>query len=222
MISSVEDYGSGLYPSRRYLANGIVRMLEFARLHQISPKTLLHGSGIDLACLQDPEYSITAGQEFRVVQNLQQALPLPELGFEVGDFFRLSTLGLLGASMMHCATLGEALAFLLRHIDLTYSFFRIELLNDAQSPRVVLSDAYPLGDLRQFYLQRDVMFGIRAIRDAVPDHWREVLREVRWGGDPETPRLLSSLGLRLNAGCCAAELVLDRPALMLPLLWLTP
>lgn len=203
---------------RPYLANGVARVIEFGRSRGLSRADLLAGSGIAAQRLADPDYWITAHQEFRVVRNLQSFLEHPWLGVEVGDFLRLGTLGVLGASVMHCADLGDGLGFLLRHLDLSYTFFRVSLSRRAGRVGLHFLDQCELGELRAFYLQRDLMFGLRAIRDVLPEHWNRAVLAVEWPGDETAAAALEArlgVAVRLSAG--PAGLLLDGEALSIPL-----
>lgn len=206
---------------RPFFIHGVAGMVEFARQRGVGSASVLENTGIAEARLLDPEACITAAQEFRVIRNLQRALPDPMLGFHIGAHFRLGTLGVLGASVMHCANLGEALRFLFRHLDLSYTFFLVRQVLQPDGVRLQFLDQYPLGDLRLFYLQRDLMFGIRAIRDVLPEDWTRVIRGVDWApvdgqvGDAEA--LTLQLGVPVVVQTEYPGLLLDPRALRLPL-----
>jgi len=117
----------------------------------------LDGTQIDPARLFDADGEVTAAQEMQVMRNLQRLLPgVSGLGLQAGLRLKLSTHGILGYALLSSATLREALAMMLRYLDLAYAYCDIRIEEQPPEARVVIDDSAAPADVRQFVLERTV------------------------------------------------------------------
>ncbi|MCY1273560.1 putative HTH-type transcriptional regulator [compost metagenome] len=107
---------------------GVRYLLEVAQAEGVDAATCLIGSAISSDAIQQPNAQIEAWQELAVIRNLIEHAGRPGLGFVVGQRYHLTSLGLLGFTMLASRTLGEAFATFgrFRLLGLTLCPTRIE------------------------------------------------------------------------------------------------
>ncbi|WP_417661391.1 AraC family transcriptional regulator [Pseudomonas sp.] len=118
---------------------GVRYLLETAQTVGVDAPTCLIGSAISSATLQQRNAQIEAWQELAVIRNLIEHAGRPGLGFVAGQRYHLTSLGLLGFTMLASRTLGEAFA----------TFSRFQLL------ALTLCPAYTEPDRRGMWLLFD-------------------------------------------------------------------
>jgi AraC-like DNA-binding protein len=124
--------------------------------HGVAAGDCLHGSAIPLDSLEDPFFEVEASQELKVVRNLQQHLAnVPGLGLEAGQRYRLTGYGILGYALLSSRSLGSALDFAVRNLDLTFAFNRFQTETVAEGLRIVLDDSDVPEDCRRVLVERD-------------------------------------------------------------------
>lgn len=119
---------------------------------------LLQGTGITPAELHDPKACITPLQEQAFFRNWLARDGRAHLGLIIGARYRLMHFGHLGLIVPHAATRREAIALFLRFINLSYTHLAPEV--DFRTGTLSLRGGEHLGDLRRFYLDRDVAFAL--------------------------------------------------------------
>jgi len=132
-------------------------LCEVANERGVSTSTLLAGTGIAPADLDDPEAVVTASDEIAAVRRLLAALPNHAgLGVDVGSRFRLTHLGLFGFAAMSCATFRELLDVAMRYFSLTMLNIDVKVFEGASTCLLeFVVDQLP-ADVRGFFLERDV------------------------------------------------------------------
>lgn len=118
---------------------------------------LLDGTALTEELLPDPDTQIDARTELAVVRNLVQALPdRPALGIEVGRRYRITTFGIFGFACVSSPTLGEAIDFALRYLDLSFTFcLPVTRWRDDEFCAEIHDETLP-ADVRRFLVERDV------------------------------------------------------------------
>ncbi|VWD51417.1 AraC family transcriptional regulator [Burkholderia lata] len=132
-------------------------LVDFGDERGVSHTTLLAGTGLADAQLDDPKVEVTAAQELRLTGNLLRALGrAPGLGFEVGQRYHFSAYGVWGYGLIASATARDALALALRFLPLTYAFTVITYREEDGS--CVLNFGAPEldGTLSRFVVERDM------------------------------------------------------------------
>lgn len=151
-----------------YPLGGLARVYRQAARGQVAVDELLAGTGLQPDDLAYPERTINAWQEYAFVHNLLAASADPQVGLVAGSCYRLGTFGVLGTAVASCETAGEALALFLRHIDLSFTQFNVTLVSDGDDwVRIRFADRVPLGDLRDYFLDRDMACAVTIVRDSV-------------------------------------------------------
>ncbi|VWD16152.1 AraC family transcriptional regulator [Burkholderia lata] len=133
-------------------------LVDFGDERGVPHTTLLAGTGLVDAQLDDPKVEVTAAQELRLTGNLLRALGrAPGLGFEVGQRYHFSAYGVWGYGLIASATARDALALALRFLPLTYAFTVITYREEDGT--CVLGFGAPEldGTLSRFVVERDMM-----------------------------------------------------------------
>jgi AraC-like DNA-binding protein len=89
---------------------GVHYLLETAHAEGVDAASCLIGSAISREALQQRHAQIEAWQELAVIRNLLEHAGRTGLGFVAGQRYHLTSLGLLGFTMLASRTLGEAFA----------------------------------------------------------------------------------------------------------------
>ena len=97
---------------------GIGGLFEEMTSYGISRAALIANTGIELAALDDPAARMTHQQKILLFRNVQRLSPHPGVGLFAGQRQRLSDFGVFGYALASSATLGDALAFGVRHVRL--------------------------------------------------------------------------------------------------------
>jgi len=204
---------------KKITINGIVQLIRLAAQFGIKQAALLEGSGISPKILTDPHAVIQPEQEFTVVRNLRAASDQPALGLIVGRYFHLSVLGYLGAATANAATVSEAIRFFNRYINLSYTYFNVRFTEDHRGGKILLKDKTNLGVLRRFFLERDVMFTLTALRDMIPNETLQKRVQVQFGFEspPNTQVYRQMLQCPVSFAEGETQLLLDRSLLNHPL-----
>ena len=126
------------------------------------PEDMLQGTGITLAELHDPNACITPLQEQAFFRHWLARDARPHLGLLIGARYRLMHFGHLGLIVPHAATRRQAIELFLRFINLSYTHLSPEV--DFSTGELSLRGGDQLGDLRRFYLDRDVAFAVTLLR----------------------------------------------------------
>lgn len=145
-----------------------VRLLvEFGQERGLDATRILARSRLKEADLADPAIELEASQELCVVGNLIRACRQPGLGLEVGMRYNFASYGLLGLGLISCATAGEAMAFALRFIPLTFAFCRItgQLDGDMYTVKFDAPDVEPA--IQRFLIERDVAAASRLMKEVM-------------------------------------------------------
>lgn len=132
-------------------------MVGYAAEHGVPAAELLAGAGLAQAQLQDPDAQIAAHAELTVIRNLVGALrERPALGVEVGQRYRITTFGIFGFACVSSPTLGEAISFALRYLELSFTFcLPVAEWRAGEFVAWIHDESIP-ADVRQFLVERDI------------------------------------------------------------------
>lgn len=133
---------------------GVRYLLEVARAEGVDTAPCLIGSAISNDALTQANGQVEAWQELAVIRNLLEHTGRPGLGFTTGRRYHLTSLGLLGFTMLASRTLSEAFATFSRYqvLALTLCPTRIEV---GKRGMWLLFDASVLPqDARRFVIER--------------------------------------------------------------------
>jgi hypothetical protein len=149
-------------------------LVRLADEHGMPAERCLRGTGLSRAALADPDASITAGQESRLVANLVAGLGhVPGLGLEAGRRYRITTFGVLGQAALNSRTLGDAVALGLRYFDLTFGFSPFRPASTGDGLRTVIDDREVRRrcgeDVARFLAERDMAAVVTFVHDLLGD-----------------------------------------------------
>ncbi|MTE11385.1 AraC family transcriptional regulator [Nocardia aurantiaca] len=135
----------------------VALMVGFAREHGVPAARMLQGSGLSERQLADPDEQIDAHTELAVIRNLVRELGArPNLGLEVGRRYRITTFGIFGFACVSSPTLGEAIAFALRYLELSFTFcIPAASWRPGEFVARIHDERVPF-DVRRFLVERDV------------------------------------------------------------------
>ncbi|WP_459955622.1 AraC family transcriptional regulator [Nocardia sp. IFM 10818] len=155
-MSTVQEAGVRDWDFPRGVAS-VVLMVGFGREHGVPVQRMLAGSGVGEKTLADPDAQIDAHTELAVIRNLVRELgERPNLGLEVGRRYRITTFGIFGFACVSSPTLGEAIAFALRYLELSFTFcIPVARWRPGEFVARIHDERIP-ADVRRFLVERDV------------------------------------------------------------------
>ncbi len=114
----------------------------------------LDGSGVAPERLDEPDATVAAAQELRIIRNLMRLLgPAFPLGIEVGRRYHATTYGIWGFALMSSATFGDAVSVGLRYLQLTSTFCDIRPTVRGEDATLVIDDRDLPGDVRDVLVE---------------------------------------------------------------------
>ncbi len=156
MMSTVQEPGIRDWDFPRGVAS-VALMVRFAREQGVPTARMLQGSGLTEKQLADPDAQIDAHTELAVIRNLVRELNTrPSLGLEVGRRYRISTFGIFGFACVSSPTLGEAISFALRYLELSFTFCIPAARFQPGEFVARIHDERVPADVRRFLVERDV------------------------------------------------------------------
>ncbi len=177
-------------------------MLLFGQGWGIEPARLMVGTRLSSTDLKDPEFTLSAAQELRVIRNLCAALPqVAHAGLAVGLTYRLSTYGLLGYGLLSSASGEAALALARRLLPLTYTFAAIAFTSDGSMMQMAFKPAPDLaGDTARFVVERAMGAAARVLRDVIGPDFRLASFELAGPARPGRSAVSSVFGAPVRQG----------------------
>ncbi|MCM6773076.1 AraC family transcriptional regulator [Nocardia sp. CDC159] len=194
-------------------------MVGYAREHGVTTARMLRGTGLTERALADPDAQIDAHTELAVIRNLVRALAdeRPALGVEVGRRYRITTFGIFGFACVSSPTLGEAISFAMRYLELSFTFCIPVTRSEPGEFVAWIHDEQVPADVRRFLLERDVL----AMHQVMSDLLGRPLELVRAEFDYPEPEYVDTLaeiiGVRPVFGQSQNVLALDPAVLAQPL-----
>ena len=133
---------------------GVRYLLEVARAQGVGPAACLLGSAIATDALQQSNAQIEAWQELAVIRNLLEHAGRPGLGFVAGKHYHLTSLGLLGFTMLASRTLDEAFAAFQRYQLLALTLCPARIEADKRGTWLLFDASVLPQDARRFVIER--------------------------------------------------------------------
>lgn len=196
-------------------------LVEFGNQRGIGSDTLLQGTGLSQAQLDDAHAELSAGQELRLTGNLLRAIePAARhgLGIAAGASYHFSSYGLWGYGLISSATMLDAIGLALRFIPLTYAYTLISFREEGGAGVLSFGEPDLDPELRHFVVARDMMAAALLLRELGGPDFRllrfSLKAPVRRGGGPETAEVF---GARVQYGADSNHLRFDASHLRLPL-----
>ncbi|MCW8864629.1 MAG: AraC family transcriptional regulator [Colwellia sp.] len=147
---------------------GISLLMKLIESYAHDANTILEKAGIQANLLADPKATVSFQQEIAFTRALINTITDKDLGFKVGQCYRLNAFGHIGLAAGSCNTVADAIELFLKYIRLAYTHFDISFFKQSGNAVLRFSDKYALDELRQFYLERDFSFAFLSTRDMFP------------------------------------------------------
>ena len=194
---------------------GVRLLLQLAQEHGLSADTVLAGTGLSQALLDDPKAEVPAMAELALIERLVQHLPhVPGLGLQAGARYRATTYGIWGYALISSPTLRSAAHMALRYLNLTHAFTHITMDERDGQATFTLHDLEVPATVRRFVVDRDAAAIITLQKDLF--HRHIPLSALRFKGAPppyiEQVTAYYGVAPRYNAGAnqaCMSSEVLD-------------
>ncbi|UMZ09467.1 AraC family transcriptional regulator ligand-binding domain-containing protein [Pseudomonas sp. MPFS] len=156
-----------MYEVRPVSLHGVLATLAITQARGVPDEIILGGAGRLPDSLTDPDATITMEQELVVFDNARRAIPEQHLGLLIGSSMPISTLGLLGYTLLAAPTLGEALNCALQFPIQLASQFAPHLLHYGNDQHFVGRDCH--GFFEGYSFSTDVFLSatLRVIRDCL-------------------------------------------------------
>lgn len=135
---------------------GIRHLLDTARQEGVDPASCLVGSAIGLEALEQRNAQIEAWQELAVIRNLIQSAGRPGLGVLTGQRYHLTSLGLLGFTMLASHSLEHAFTTLSRFQRLALTLCPLRAEETPEGVWSLFDDSVLPLDARAFVVERGV------------------------------------------------------------------
>jgi len=133
---------------------GVHYLLETARAEGVDAASCLIGSAIASEALQQRNAQIEAWQELAVIRNLLEHAGRAGLGFVAGQRYHLTSLGLLGFTMLASRTLGEAFATFSRFQLLALTLCPARVETERRGTWLLFDASVLPQDARAFVIER--------------------------------------------------------------------
>ncbi len=198
-------------PSRTHSVLGLAPMLALAAERGAEPARLLARARIPAQLIDDPHARIPIERELIVVRELLEHTGDPALGLEAGQRYQLALFGLLGSVVHAVPTVRDAIRLFYRHLHLTYTPFAATYFERDGDGWLCFTDDIELGDLRRFYLDRDLTFVLETARTLWPDGHERIARRVQldYPEPPEVARYRDAAPCEIVFGAELAAVVID-------------
>lgn len=134
-------------------ATNVRYLLSTARQLGCSAEACLQGSGLDEAMLGAGS-RVQRWQELAVIRNLVALCPRPGLGLQVGDCYQLTSLGLLGYTMLACRNLQEAMQVSTQFRELSLLICPVIIEPQPAGVWITLDDSVLPADARALVVER--------------------------------------------------------------------
>lgn len=165
---------------------GVRYLLDCARAEGLGEEACLVGSAIDARELAGRNAQIQAWQELAVIRNLLQHLGRPGLGFSAGRRYHLTSLGLLGFTMLACRNLLEAFETFGRYQSLALTLCPVSHAQDGQGVWMIFDDSVLPPDARAFVVERGVAGCVQLASELLQRPVEPLALELR-SAAPEDP-----------------------------------
>ncbi|MDH1011398.1 AraC family transcriptional regulator [Pseudomonas nicosulfuronedens] len=174
---------------------GVQYLLDSACEEGIGVDDCLVGSAIALADLQARSGRIQAWQELAVIRNLLQRVSRPGLGLATGWRYHLTSLGLLGFTMLASRTLQEAFETFGRFQSLALTLCPVSSEAEARGLWLVYDDRVLPEDARAFVVERGIAGCWQLSGELLQRPLRPLAIQLRSAAPGDTSPFLDTFGI---------------------------
>jgi AraC-like DNA-binding protein len=186
-------------------------MLALAQERGVAPSALLARARIPVQLLDDPHGRVPIERELVMVREMLDRIGDPAIGVEAGRRYQLAAFGLLGSVVRAVPTVRDAIRLFHRYLHMTYTPFATTYFERDGEGWLCFTDDIELGDLRRFYLDRDLSFVLETARTLWPDGYERMARRVQldYPEPPEAARYRDQAPFEVRFGAELAAVVID-------------
>lgn len=163
-VNPIRLSSKGILPFYRS-PNGVAILVRYMEEHGFDPDTILEGSGIRSADLDNPDHMITIEQEFRIIRKVARIAPDPHAGLVIGRQYHVGVQGKVGAAAISSETLIDAIKTVFNYITLTLSYFQYDLKVRGSLAFLEMKELMDLEDARVFICERELVSVYRIASD---------------------------------------------------------
>ncbi|WP_183095002.1 AraC family transcriptional regulator [Nocardioides stalactiti] len=132
-------------------------VVQVGAAHGIPEVTLLAGTGLTVAALEDQALLVEAEQELGVVRNLIWELgDTPGLGLEAGKRFSIGSAGVLGFALLSSLTARDAVSVVVRYSTLSPAYAALTVEEDGDGAVFHYDVSQVPADVVDFLVERDL------------------------------------------------------------------
>ncbi len=153
----------------------IYPLLKCAEEQGIAAKEILAGTALTEQSFGDPNHFALFSEELVIVNQYlkltQEKLP----GIHASKFYHYNSFGVLGAALASHSNVIDALKFIEKYIDLTFTPFKILFEERSDYLCGIYFNRHGLtGACFEFYLLRDMAFLRNLAKEVLPDRWQDL------------------------------------------------
>lgn len=166
-----------MWRQRRDSTN-VLYLLQVADALGVDAQRCLLDTGLREAELASPEHTHELWQELAVIRNLVAVRPEPGVGLRVGRLYHLTSLGLLGYTMLASRTLSEAIRVSGRFRPLSLSICPVRLEPNEHGLAMLFDDSVLPHDARSLVVERGLAAWAALFGELLQRPFRPVLVEL--------------------------------------------
>jgi len=158
----------------------IRQVLQLVASRGHSASRLCKGLGFTPENLCDASFRISYRQTSQLVRRAMQRWGDPAIGIAAGARQTVVCFGLPGLGMLTCATLGDALQYLIKYQRAAGAFTLNEFSADEQHFTIEIATRFHDPELEPFFVEESLVSGIAVARALVGSHFRPARLELRY------------------------------------------
>ncbi len=203
-------------PSDRQIQHSISSLaapLRYIDSHALDLDQCLLGTGISKSALQDSSLRIYLEQLLRFCRNIRELSDDRYLGLAIGSEIHVADYGMFGFAMMSARTLRQSVQLGMQLIDLSFTGFKHELIEEGSIATHRMTPLMDYGDLLNVMSDREVSAVHLIYRELVRDKLPVIeINFVHYGGESSSC-YAQHFDCPVNFGCSFNELVIPREVL---------
>lgn len=140
----------------RHSIIGLVEILKWMEQQGFSRESILLGTGIDDARLENTNETLSPEQELRFYSNLLRISDNPNVLLEAGFKLKLATYGIWGLALISSPTVRKAIELGIQFVDFTYTYNTIIFFEEDDTAGIRITKAQELNELERPMIERDI------------------------------------------------------------------
>lgn len=197
------DPGTGRSPVP---VNYVRNLLELIAELGVDTAKLLERVGLSKDEIYNPEPALRFEQFRRVMVGAREMTGDPALGLALGQQLTLTAHGLMGYAAISSADLGDTLRLMERYFRTRTRLCVPRLEPERDGVRFCLVECFPLGDIRETYLEVVVAAVVGGIRYLLGERFQGVMLELPYPEPAHGDRYRELLGMPVQFGAAVAAL----------------